>query len=65
MTRDLNWGYKTTPQTHCLSRDLDYSGGLRLGGSSAINFGLFTIGARDDYEEWAHRFEIPPGVGAF
>jgi choline dehydrogenase-like flavoprotein len=49
----VNWGYKTTPQTHCGDRVLDYSRGLGLGGSSAINFGVFTIGARDDYEEWA------------
>ncbi|KAL2132775.1 hypothetical protein VTI74DRAFT_3399 [Chaetomium olivicolor] len=51
--KDVNWGYKTTPQTHCGDRVLDYSRGLGLGGSSAINFGVFTIGARDDYEEWA------------
>lgn len=24
-----------------------------MGGSSAINFGVYTVGARDDYEEWA------------
>ncbi|KAJ8108482.1 hypothetical protein ONZ43_g6412 [Nemania bipapillata] len=53
MNPDLNWGYKTTPQTDCAGRELDYSRGLGLGGSSAINFGVFSIGARDDYEEWA------------
>ncbi|KAK4118341.1 GMC oxidoreductase [Parathielavia appendiculata] len=51
--KDLNWGYMTTPQVHCGNRELDYSRGLGLGGSSAINFGVFSIGARDDYEEWA------------
>jgi len=51
--KDVNWGYKTTPQAHCGNRELDYSRALGLGGSSAINFGVFTIGARDDYEEWA------------
>jgi len=50
---DLNWGYKTTPQARCGDRVLDYSRGIGLGGSSAINFGVFTVGARDDYEEWA------------
>ncbi|CAJ2507650.1 Uu.00g088360.m01.CDS01 [Anthostomella pinea] len=49
----MNWSYKTTPQEHCANRELDYSRGLGLGGSSAINFGVFTRGARDDYEEWA------------
>jgi choline dehydrogenase-like flavoprotein len=24
-----------------------------MGGSSAINFGVYSVGARDDYEEWA------------
>ncbi|KAI1329161.1 hypothetical protein F5Y16DRAFT_113711 [Xylariaceae sp. FL0255] len=53
MNEDLNWGYKTSPQTHCGDRVLDYSRGKGLGGSSAINFGVFSRGARDDYEEWA------------
>ncbi|KAL2168012.1 hypothetical protein VTG60DRAFT_547 [Thermothelomyces hinnuleus] len=51
--KDVNRGYKTTPQTHCAGRELDYSRGIGLGGSSAINFGVFTVGARDDYDEWA------------
>ncbi|KAL9567414.1 hypothetical protein ACKAV7_008364 [Fusarium commune] len=49
----MNWGYKTTPQEHANNRELDYSRGKGLGGSSAINFGVYTVGARDDYEEWA------------
>ncbi|KAI1345485.1 hypothetical protein F5Y01DRAFT_300437 [Xylaria sp. FL0043] len=53
MNPDVNWGYKTTPQDDCGGRELDYSRGLGLGGSSAINFGVFSRGARDDYEEWA------------
>ncbi|RAH51014.1 GMC family oxidoreductase [Aspergillus brunneoviolaceus CBS 621.78] len=50
---DLNWGYKTTPQEHCNGRQIDYSRGKVLGGSSAINFGVYTVGARDDYDQWA------------
>ncbi|KAM5349157.1 hypothetical protein ACJ41O_008980 [Fusarium nematophilum] len=53
MNPDVNWGYKTSPQEHCDNRELDYSRGKGLGGSSAINFGVYTVGARDDYEEWA------------
>ncbi|KAL4778406.1 hypothetical protein BJX76DRAFT_366338 [Aspergillus varians] len=49
----INWGYKTTPQTHCHGREIDYSRGKVLGGSSAINFGVYTIGAADDYDAWA------------
>ncbi|KAM0417233.1 hypothetical protein ACHAPT_012744 [Fusarium lateritium] len=53
MNQELNYGYKTSPQEHCDNRELDYSRGKGLGGSSAINFGVYTVGARDDYEEWA------------
>ncbi|KAL3463533.1 hypothetical protein BJX64DRAFT_116475 [Aspergillus heterothallicus] len=49
----LNYGYKTTPQEHCNGREIDYSRGKVLGGSSAINFGVYTVGARDDYDTWA------------
>jgi choline dehydrogenase-like flavoprotein len=49
----MSWGYKTTPQPSCGNRELDYARGKGVGGSSAINFGVFTIGPRDDYEEWA------------
>lgn len=53
MKEDLNWGYKTTPQEECHGRQIDYSRGKVLGGSSAINFGVYTVGARDDYNQWA------------
>ncbi|KAJ5979734.1 hypothetical protein N7481_007032 [Penicillium waksmanii] len=49
----MNWGYKTTPQDGCDGRVLDYSRGKGLGGGSEINFGLYSVGARDDYESWA------------
>ncbi|KAI9795241.1 MAG: hypothetical protein M1835_006137 [Candelina submexicana] len=49
----LNWGYKTVPQEHAKGKQLDYSRGRGLGGSSAINFSVFTHGPRDDYDEWA------------
>jgi choline dehydrogenase-like flavoprotein len=49
----MNYGYKTVPQEHCLDREIDYSRGRILGGSSAINFGVYTVGAKGDYDEWA------------
>ena len=49
----MNWGFKTTPQGDCNNREIDYSRGRCMGGSSAINFGVYSVGARDDYEEWA------------
>lgn len=53
MNKHMNWGYSTTPQEGCNNRAIDYSRGLGMGGSSAINFGVYTVGARDDYDEWA------------
>lgn len=31
----------------------DYSRGKGLGGSSVVNFGVFTVGPKDDYDEFA------------
>ncbi|KAK0642364.1 Dehydrogenase patE [Lasiodiplodia hormozganensis] len=53
MTDGMNWGYKTVPQEHLNGREVDYSRGKGLGGSSGINFACYTVGPRDDYEEWA------------
>ncbi|KAL4950225.1 oxidoreductase [Aspergillus filifer] len=53
--KDMNWGYTTTPQSNCAGRQIDYSRGKVLGGSSAINFGVYTVGARDDYDTWAEK----------
>ena len=51
--KDMNWGYKTSPQPDCNGREIDYSRGLGMGGSSAINFGVYSVGASNDYNEWA------------
>lgn len=51
--KNMNWGYKTSPQTYCNNREIDYARGKGLGGSSAVNFGVFSVGARDDFDEWA------------
>lgn len=53
----MNWGYKTAPQEHCAGRQLDYSRGLGLGGSSAVNFSVYNAGASDDYDEWARMLD--------
>ncbi|KAI2621809.1 putative GMC oxidoreductase [Hypoxylon sp. NC1633] len=50
---DMKWDYKTTPQQYAAGRELSYLRGRCLGGSSAINFAAYSVGARDDYEEWA------------
>ena len=53
MQPGMNWGYKTTPQPQLNNQELDYSRGKGLGGSTAINFAAWTIGPKDDYNEWA------------
>lgn len=53
MEENLNWQSQTTPQEHCNGRQLDYSRGKGLGGGSSINFGVYTVGAQDDYNLWA------------
>jgi choline dehydrogenase-like flavoprotein len=49
----LNWNYKTTPQHQLVGQEVDYSRGKGLGGSTAINFCAWTVGPKDDYDEWA------------
>lgn len=50
---DLNWGYKTVPQSHLANRVIDYSRGKGLGGSTLINFGFWTVPPSADYDRWA------------
>ncbi|MDI1490431.1 MAG: hypothetical protein OHK93_001634 [Ramalina farinacea] len=48
-----NWGYKTIPQKHLDDREIDQSRGKGLGGSTAINFCVYTRGPEADYDRWA------------
>jgi choline dehydrogenase-like flavoprotein len=50
----MNWFYKTVPQMQLTGQEIDYSRGKGLGGSTAINFCGWTVGPKDDYEEWAN-----------
>ena len=50
---DYNWGYKTAPQPYLHNRQIDYSRGKGLGGSSRINFAAYTTGPKGDYDHWA------------
>jgi choline dehydrogenase-like flavoprotein len=59
----MNWGYKTAPQSYGNNQIIDYSRGRGIGGSSAINFGIWTVGAKDDYDQWARLVEVTPSTG--
>jgi len=48
-----NWGYMSVPQKHADDRELNYSRGKGLGGSSLINMCAYTVGPKDDYDRWA------------
>lgn len=48
-----NWSYQTTPQHQLAGQTIDYSRGKGLGGSTAINLCGWTVGARDDFDEYA------------
>jgi choline dehydrogenase-like flavoprotein len=50
---DSNWSYVTEPQENFDGRLIPYARGKGLGGSSGINFACWTIGPKDDYDEWA------------
>ncbi|KAK2756583.1 hypothetical protein FQN54_005476, partial [Arachnomyces sp. PD_36] len=51
----MNWDYKTVPQEKLAGREIASDRGKGLGGSSAINFMVYTRGARGDHDEWARR----------
>lgn len=50
---ELDWDYTTTPQSHLGDRRCYNSAGKALSGSSAVNYGGWTRGAREDYDAWA------------
>lgn len=53
MNPELNYGYQTVPQENMNGRALGYDRGKGLGGSSAINFSVWTLPPQDDLEEIA------------
>lgn len=52
---ELNYGSKSTPQVHYGGRQIDMIRGKGLGGSSQINFQVWSLGARDEFDAWAER----------
>jgi choline dehydrogenase-like flavoprotein len=57
MDPDHNWGYKTTPQQNLGNRSVEYDRGKGLGGTTLINFEVWTTGAQADYDEIASLVE--------
>lgn len=49
----LTWGYETVPQRQANLRQIPFSQGRVLGGSSSINGMVYTRGSAADYDRWA------------
>lgn len=50
---DVDWAFKSEPQSALLNRPQSYSCGKVLGGSSSINGMVWAHGNRADYDNWA------------
>ncbi|KAJ7152972.1 alcohol oxidase [Mycena filopes] len=48
-----DWNYTTTPQPGLNGRAIAYPRGFGLGGSSSVNYLIYTRGARDDFDRFA------------
>lgn len=49
----MNWGFKTVPQENMDNRAVNYDRGRGMGGSTAINFCVYNVGPRDEWDEVA------------
>ncbi|KAF7341726.1 GMC oxidoreductase [Mycena sanguinolenta] len=48
-----DWNYTTTAQTGLNGRSVAYNRGFVLGGSSSVNYMVYTRGSVDDFNRWA------------
>ncbi|KAF7357745.1 Aryl-alcohol oxidase [Mycena venus] len=48
-----DWNYTTTPQRGLNGRSIAYNRGFVLGGSSSVNYMVYTRGSKEDYDRWA------------
>ena len=48
----LDWAFKTVPQTHLHDRRINHPRGRGVGGSSLINYMMYVRGNRGDYDDW-------------
>lgn len=49
---ELDWAFKTVPQTHLYDRRIAHPRGRGVGGSSLINYMMYVRGNRGDYDHW-------------
>ncbi|KAF5316281.1 hypothetical protein D9619_006817 [Psilocybe cf. subviscida] len=58
----VDWNYTTVPQPGLNGRVLTYPRGFVLGGSSSVNYLVYTRGSKEDYDRYA-RLSGDPGWG--
>ncbi|EIW53711.1 alcohol oxidase [Trametes versicolor FP-101664 SS1] len=51
--KEFDWNYTTVPQAGLVGRTVPYSRGRVLGGSTSINFMIYTRGSKDDFNNYA------------
>ncbi|KAJ7499481.1 aryl-alcohol-oxidase from pleurotus Eryingii [Mycena latifolia] len=49
----VDWNYTTTPQIGLLNRSITYPRGFVLGGSSSVNYLVYTAGSKEDFDRFA------------
>jgi choline dehydrogenase-like flavoprotein len=49
---DLDHGYMSEPEAKLGGRQIAYTRGKGLGGSSILNFGVYLYGSKEDYNRW-------------
>ncbi|KAF7376529.1 GMC oxidoreductase [Mycena sanguinolenta] len=50
----VDWNYSTTAQAGLNGRSIAYPRGFVLGGSSSVNYMVYTRGSKEDYDRWAN-----------
>ncbi|KAJ7197069.1 hypothetical protein B0H12DRAFT_1330199 [Mycena haematopus] len=49
-----DWNFTTTPQVGLNGRSITYNRGFVIGGSSSVNYMVYTRGSEEDFNRWAH-----------
>lgn len=55
----LDWNYTTVPQPGLAGRSIPFPRGHGLGGSSLVNYLIYTRGSRDDFDRYAEVSDDP------
>jgi choline dehydrogenase-like flavoprotein len=50
----VDWNFKTVPQPFVASRQIDIQRGKMLGGSSGLNFMMWNVGSKEEYDAWGY-----------